>query len=168
MTRCALCVVRNERIKYAKRQTHNAKRGKLMVQDFKKLEIWQDAQEFALRIYSATNIFPGHEQFTLTSQLRRAALSISANIAEGSGRGSAKDFARFLYATYGSVKECESFILIAHELKYMDGTTFEMLNEYTDRLGRKISRFIESVSFPVYIGENQIQYAKRITQDAKP
>jgi four helix bundle protein len=75
---------------------------------FEKLEVWQNAIEFAGRVYDFTRPFPADERFGLTSQMRRAAVSISSNIAEGSSRNSDVDFRRFLEIAYGSLMEVVS------------------------------------------------------------
>jgi four helix bundle protein len=72
---------------------------------FEKLEVWQLSIEYAQRVYSVTAGFPQEERFGLTNQLRRAAVSISANLAEGSARSSQKDFSRFVEITFGSLME---------------------------------------------------------------
>lgn len=80
---------------------------------FEKLDVWTKAVDFAGVIYRATQAFPDDERFGLTSQMRRASVSISSNIAEGSGRGSDKDFARFVQIAYGSLMEVVSQTKIA-------------------------------------------------------
>jgi four helix bundle protein len=86
---------------------------------FEKLEAWQKAVELADDVYAATRGFPDHERFGLTTQMRRAAVSISSNIAEGSGRSSDADFARFIEIAYGSLMEVVSQSLIAHRQSFM-------------------------------------------------
>jgi four helix bundle protein len=86
---------------------------------FEKLEVWQSARALAKLIYSLSESFPQREQFGLTSQLRRAVISIGANVAEGSGKNSDRDFARFLEQAYGSAMESASLILLAVELGYL-------------------------------------------------
>ena len=80
---------------------------------FEKLEVWQEGIVFADEVYRATRDFPGDERFGLTSQLRRSAVSVAANIAEGSGRGSRKDFTRFVEIAFGSLMETVSHLAIA-------------------------------------------------------
>ena len=75
---------------------------------FQKLQAWQKAVDWAQRIYAVTASFPNDERFGLTAQLRRSAVSVPSNIAEGSGRGSDRDFARFLEISYGSLMEALS------------------------------------------------------------
>ena len=72
---------------------------------FEKLEVWQNAVAFANRVYEVTRGFPDNERFGLTSRMRRAAASVSSNIAEGSGRSSDKDFSHFVQIAYGSLME---------------------------------------------------------------
>lgn len=86
---------------------------------FEKLEVWQSARALAKLVYSLSDSFPQREQFGLTSQLRRAVISIGANIAEGSGKNSDRDFARFLEQAYGSAMESASLILLAADLGYL-------------------------------------------------
>lgn len=85
---------------------------------FEKLEVWQKAIHFAREVYRLTNAFPSEERFGLTVQLRRAAVSISANLAEGSGRGSNRDFAHFVDQAYGSCMEVVSELALAADLGY--------------------------------------------------
>jgi four helix bundle protein len=83
---------------------------------FQKLEVWQKAVDLAVQIYALTRDFPADERFGLTSQVRRAAVSISSNIAEGSSRASDVDFSRFLEIAYGSLMEVVSQVLVAQRL----------------------------------------------------
>jgi four helix bundle protein len=80
---------------------------------FEKLDVWQKAIDFACSVYDVTARFPGDERFGLTSQMRRAAVSISSNVAEGSGRASDKDFAHFIEIAYGSLMEALSQMHLA-------------------------------------------------------
>lgn len=86
--------------------------------NFKELKIWQKGRRFVKDIYILTRTFPKEELFVLTSQMRRAAISISSNIAEGSGRGTDKDFARFIDIATGSSFELESQMYVACDLEY--------------------------------------------------
>ena len=86
---------------------------------YKELNVWKRSREFCSSIYSITTKFPQDEKFGLTSQLRRAAISIPSNIAEGASRSSKKDFARFLEISIGSSYEIETQLLIATDLKYI-------------------------------------------------
>lgn len=89
------------------------------MKDFRNLLVWEKAHKLTLDIYSITKEFPKEEMYGLTSQLRRAASSIPINIAEGCGRGSNADFARFLQMSMGSASETEYLILLCQELGFM-------------------------------------------------
>ncbi len=89
------------------------------IQDFKNLRVWQLSRELAVAAYHASSSFPKAERYGLASQLRRAATSIAANIAEGANRGSDRDFARFLRMAVASTSELESPLSIAHGLGYL-------------------------------------------------
>ena len=82
--------------------------------------MWGKSHELTLRIYALTSEFPRQEIYGLTSQIRRACASIPTNIAEGCGRNSSPDFARFLQIAMGSASETEYLILLAHDLKYLN------------------------------------------------
>lgn len=83
------------------------------------LTAWQRAIDLVQAVYGVSRSFPKHELFTLTSQLRRAAISVPSNIAEGQGRGSRKEFLRFLAIAYGSLRELETLVVIARRLAYL-------------------------------------------------
>lgn len=87
---------------------------------FEKLVVWRNSMELAQSIYTVTGYFPSDELYGLTSQLRRAAVSISANIAEGSGRETAKDRRKFYNTAYTSALEVLSLVLLAKNLGYLD------------------------------------------------
>jgi four helix bundle protein len=89
------------------------------VKDFKELRVWQKAHALGLEIYQATRSFPRDEIYGLTSQIRRAAVSVGANIAEGCGRRSDGEFARFLQIARGSASELEYHLLFARDLKLL-------------------------------------------------
>lgn len=93
--------------------------GRVKLQNFEDLEVWRESQNLAVTIYKLTKGFPSEEKFGLTNQLRRAASSISANIAEGFGRQSMKDKLHFYTISYGSLLEVKSFILLAERLEFI-------------------------------------------------
>lgn len=95
------------------------------MQDFRNLRVWQESHRFTLSVYRATKHFPAEERFGLTSQLRRSASSIPANLAEGTGRGSDADFARFVQIAIGSANEAEYQLLLAHDLGYLATDEYE-------------------------------------------
>jgi four helix bundle protein len=106
---------------------------------FEKLEVWQKASEHAARVYELTRTFPDNERFGLTSQMRRAAVSISSNIAEGSGRTSDVDFARFLKIAYGSLMEVVSQSQIAKIQGFLKQSDYELLYSESERVARMLS-----------------------------
>ncbi|GGR28518.1 four helix bundle protein [Deinococcus ruber] len=89
------------------------------MRDYRELLIWQRGHALTLKVYELTRSFPKEEQYGLTSQLRRAAMSVPANIAEGCGRNGDKEFSRFLTIALGSLAETEYFLLLAHDLTYI-------------------------------------------------
>ena len=114
-----------------------------MTQDFKKLEVWKLAHQFTLDTYRLTANFPKEERYGITQQLRRAAYSIGANIAEGAGRKTGKDFARALYNSFGSVKEIENFLMLAKDLNYIDVCNFNAFNQQLESIAKMINKFIQ-------------------------
>ncbi len=106
---------------------------------FEKLEVWQKAVDFADRVYAVTRDFPVEERFGLTSQMRRASVSISSNIAEGSGRGSDNNFARFTEIAYGSLMEVVSQMQIAHRQARVTQTERDDLYTRAEELARMLS-----------------------------
>lgn len=90
-----------------------------MTQKFENLDIWQKSKNLAIKVYEITTKYPSREQFAITSQTNRAAISISSNIAEGSSRTSKRDFNHFLTIAIGSAFELENLIIIARELEYL-------------------------------------------------
>lgn len=97
------------------------------MQDFRNLEVWKLAHELTLEVYRLTKAFPADERFGLTSQLRRAAASIAANLAEGCARGSDADFGRFVQMALGSTSEVDYHLLLARDLGYIDVETHKLL-----------------------------------------
>jgi four helix bundle protein len=90
------------------------------MKNFRELKVWQKAHALTQKIYTATTRFPKEEQYALTSQMRRAAVSIPSNIAEGCGRGSDADFGRFLQIAMGSACELEYHLLLAADMKMLE------------------------------------------------
>ena len=91
------------------------------------LEVWIESRKLVSMIYSATHDFPKEEIFGLTNQMRRSAVSIPSNIAEGNGRRTTNDTLQFLYISRGSIFELETQIYLALDLKYIDNDTFQQL-----------------------------------------
>jgi four helix bundle protein len=111
-----------------------------------KLEAWNKALDLATDVYRSTEGFPKEERYGLTSQIRRAAVSIPANIAEGAARFSSKEFARFLLNAQGSASELETEFIIAHRLRYLDDANFCRLSTQLDRISRLITGLSKHVS----------------------
>lgn len=88
--------------------------------NYKELKVWQKAVDLAVIVYEITNNFPKEEAFGLTSQIRRSAISIASNIAEGAGRNSKKEFNNFLGISNGSTSELETQMIIAHKINFID------------------------------------------------
>src|SRR5882672_2591549 len=105
---------------------------------FEKLEVWQEASKINQATYRLTRSFPRHEMFAMTSQIRRASVSISSNIAEGSGRNSDKDFGHFLEQAYGSLMEVASTLFLALDEGYVKESDLETLFDELERLSKRI------------------------------
>ena len=106
---------------------------------FEKLEVWQKAVEYADFIYRATQSFPPDERFGLTSQLRRSAVSVSSNIAEGSSRASKIDLARFIEIAYGSLLESVSELEIAKRQGFLTGEMFATVYKKAEDVAKMLS-----------------------------
>ena len=102
------------------------------MKNFKNLKIWEKGIDLVVNVYRNIDHFPKEELFGLTSQIKRSAISIPSNIAEGSGRGSDKDFNRVLDVALGSSFELETQLIIAHRLKFLSDENFISLNEQID------------------------------------
>ncbi len=100
------------------------------MKDFKKLKVWQHGIEVVVDVYQFSQSFPKEEVYGLTSQMRRSAVSVPSNIAEGSGRNSDKDFCRFLDISLGSAFELETQLIIANKLAFISNDKFcELVNK---------------------------------------
>lgn len=113
--------------------------------DFSKLTVWQEAHALALELYRSTAGFPGSERFGITGQIQRAAISVPANIAEGSGRSSKADYIRFCYNSAGSLNELEYHLLLARDLKYLPEDQHRQLDRQLRTVRRLLTRFIQSL-----------------------
>jgi four helix bundle protein len=116
-----------------------------MPASYKDLIAWQKGMALAREIYRATVTFPKEEMYGLTSQLRRAAVSIPSNIAEGKGRYSPRDFQHFLKQARGSVNEVETQILLAQQLGYLQKNKAEVLLEQCEEIGKILNGLISSL-----------------------
>lgn len=115
------------------------------MKNFRDLKIWSASHNLALEIYKITKDFPSEEKFGITSQLKRAALSIPTNIAEGSGRGSDSDFSRFLQIAFSSASEVEYLLLFCFELKFLNETEYFELSHNIVEIKKSISALIKKL-----------------------
>jgi four helix bundle protein len=106
------------------------------VRSFEKLDAWRKAHEFVLAVYQVTGKFPKDERFGVVSQLRRAATSIPANITEGFGRRSTRDFLRYLEIAGGSLEETRYFLRLSVDLHYLEEIEFKSMRGSCDEVGR--------------------------------
>ena len=113
--------------------------------NFKKLIVWQRAREFVKDIYQITRKFPKEELFGLTSQIRRASISIALNIVEGSGRGTNKDFAHFLDIAFGSSLEVEAQIILSLDLGFISSEEYDALNIKIQEIQKMINKLADSL-----------------------
>ena len=117
-----------------------------MANTYRDLLAWQKAKELAVRVYKATETFTKSEQFGLTSQIRRAAVSVASNVAEGQGRGSKPDFVKFLCVARGSLLELQTQFEIAKELEFVGEAVYaEVMQLSFAELGL-LNRLIQSLS----------------------
>lgn len=100
------------------------------------LEVWKRSVDFVVSVYESTKNFPSDERFGLTSQIRRAAVSIPANIAEGAARKTNKEFLQFLSIAQGSSSELETEILIAKKLSFLNENQYNLLKEEIENISR--------------------------------
>lgn len=112
---------------------------------FKNLLVWQKSVDFVTEIYLITEKFPSSEIFGLTSQLRKAAVSIPSNIAEGNSRRSNADYLQFLKISRGSCSEIETQLLISKNLKFIEKVEYDNLNEKITEIVRMINGLINSI-----------------------
>jgi four helix bundle protein len=112
--------------------------------NYQDLIAWQKAMDLVEAVYQTTKIFPKEEIYALTGQLRRAAVSIPSNIAEGQGRSSKKEFCNFLSIAHGSVREVETQIMIAERLHYISKEQVTAILELAAEVGRLLQGLMKS------------------------
>ena len=118
---------------------HDSHGGCMKLSGHKDLDVWKKSMTLVLDVYRTTQSFPGHELYGLTSQIRRSAVSIPSNIAEGAGRNSHKDFIRFCYVSLGSLAELDTQLIIAHELGYCKNAYADQITAIKQMLNGLIS-----------------------------
>jgi len=115
------------------------------VRDFRKIVAWEKADDLVVLIYEVTGAFPKEELYGLASQLRRAAISVAANIAEGSGKQYLKEFRQFLYTARGSLSEVEYYIHLSHRVGYLYAEKAARLEEARQDAAKTLQGFINTV-----------------------
>lgn len=115
------------------------------MQDFHKLKVWQKSHALALATYRTTSGFPKEELYGLSSQMRRACISIPANIAEGCGRSGSADFARFLQMAMGSASELEYQFILAMDLGYLPEDDYPVLSEGVSEVKQMLAALMQKV-----------------------
>ena len=116
------------------------------MREFKELKVWQKAHHLVLDVYRRTAQFPDNERFGLTAQIRRSSASIAANIAEGCGRDTERDFARFLSVAAGSASEAEYPLLLCRDLGYLTGKDHNELDTQVNEVKRMLNSFIQKLT----------------------
>lgn len=108
------------------------------MRDFKNYNVWEKSHQLVLEIYKITKLYPQEENYGLVSQMRRSSSSVPTNIAEGAGRISDAEFARFIVMASGSACELEYQIILSHSLEYMNSTQFEELNQKINEIKKML------------------------------
>ena len=115
------------------------------MKDFRELKVWEKSHQLALAVYKLTATFPKDELYGLTSQIRRACVSIAANIAEGCGRSGDAELARFLQIAMGSASELEYHLLLARDLHFVNGTDYQEIHKQVTEVKRMLTGFIQTL-----------------------
>jgi four helix bundle protein len=116
------------------------------VRDFRELLVWQKGHRLALDVYEATRDFPVEERFGISAQVRRAAVSIASNIAEGCGRDGERELARYLVIAAGSTSEVEYQLLLARDLGYLPERTHQKLDAQANELKKMLNAFVQKLT----------------------
>lgn len=127
------------------------------MKDYRHLDVWKKAHTLALAVYQASCIFSKDEVYGLTSQMRRAAVSICANIAEGSGRKSDTELARFLQIARGSASELDYHVLLARDLKYLSQPEYGELETQAREVQRMLTSLSQRVRRDVSAGKLKVK-----------
>jgi len=115
------------------------------MKDFRQLKVWEKAHQVALAIYKTTKEFPKEELYGLTSQIRRASMSIPTNISEGCGRNTDAEFARFLQIAIGSAGETEYQLLLSHDLGFLNKEQYDKLNIEVTEVKRMLASLLRTL-----------------------
>ncbi|MDP1547711.1 MAG: four helix bundle protein [Anaerolineales bacterium] len=115
------------------------------MKDFRQLKVWEKAHQLALAVYKVTKSFPKEELYGLTSQIRRASMSIPTNIAEGCGQNTDAQLARFLQIAMGSASETEYQLLLARDLEFIPNEQYKKLNTDVTEVKRMLTSFMQTL-----------------------
>jgi len=115
------------------------------MQDYHNLLVWKKSLDFIKLVYRLVKLFPADELYGLVSQLRRAAVSILANIVEGRGKPTDKDFLKFLYIANGSLNECQCYFELAFEIGYINKEQFDFIYKKSKEVGYLLFKLIDKI-----------------------
>jgi len=115
------------------------------MKDFRQLKVWEKSHQLNLAIYKATKEFPKEELYGLTSQIRRSSMSIPTNIAEGCGRNTDADFARFLQMAMGSASETEYQLILARDLEFLPKDSYGTLHTDVEEVKRMLASLLKTI-----------------------
>ena len=121
-----------------------------MFESYRQLKVWEKAIDLVVERYRCSAVFPKSETCGLASQIRRAATSIPANVAEGYGRGGRKEYVQFLPIAQGSLKELETYLIIAEKLNYGTSSQTEQLLSHSSEIGRMLTSLIRKLKSTLY------------------
>lgn len=124
------------------------------INSYRDLIVWQKSIALVTEIYKLTKTFPAEEKFGIVNQLNRAVMSIPANIAEGWGRESSKNYLQFLRISRGSLMETETLLVISKNLNYIDDENFRMISEKLDEIGKILQGLIKGVQQKINLTES--------------
>lgn len=116
------------------------------INSFRDLKVWQKSMELVTEVYKQTKTYPAEELYGLTSQIRRSAVSVPSNIAEGYGRRSTGDYTRFLQISIGSLYELDTQLEISYNLGYLSNESFGVLNSSCSEIGKMLNGLINKIS----------------------
>lgn len=133
-----------------------------MARNYHKIDVYHLAYDFVLEVYVITKDFPKSEEQNITSQIRRAAVSIPLNIAERSAKSSNREFAYFLNVAYASAKEAEVLLQLCRDLKYLKGDDFTHLSHKLDEINAKLFLFLRNVE--ARIGSRRFRFFKKFEE----
>ena len=121
------------------------------------LDVWRISHELVIEIYRISANFPDHERYGLMSQVRRAAFSIPANIAEGNGRQHTREYIQLLYISKGSLNELRYFLLLAKDLEYIEFSSYSEVEEYLERISIMLMKLIDSLKYKLNSSSTAIE-----------